>query len=468
MAFLAMLLFTLEATFIKMIGPDINSAQVALMRCVVQFAFLAIWLRGSFRLAFRSDRPRMHIIRGTLSAVGAVADDYVFANLPLATATVIFFGNVIFMTMAAGPVLGEKVGWRRWTATLVGFAGILIVVRPTTVTFDSPMLVAILLAVNSTGITLATKGLTRTEPTATIMGYIGLTTICVNLPWSLATWNWPTGWVWGLTIIIGITGNVRPVGVNLVVPGRRRLGHRAGPVSPDRASGDHRGVALRRDAGCPDGGRRDPRHRLRSLHHAAGGGVARQRRAVRRHRACRAGISPGCAECRRDLLDVAVTKMRADGQADQALAGALRDREAARPRTEIRESRMEMQRRGVGQRRRNAALEQRRPDRVAVVDMDNVVAPGVERPGAGLRTIHRQPGQRRLVGGGLLPPRGQARVDIGELDAQHSGLDFVHALVQALRLMEQWLHGRPALHVAEGTGRRRRSSACARPARRRR
>ena len=208
MAFLAMLLFTFEATFIKMIGPDINAAQVALVRCVVQFAFLAIWLRGSFRLAFRSDRPRMHIIRGTLSAVGAVAYYYVFANLPLATATVIFFGNVIFTTMAAGPVLGEKVGWRRWTATLVGFAGILIVVRPTTVTFDLPMLVAILLAVNSSGITLATKGLTRTEPTATIMGYIGLTTVCVNLPWSLATWDWPSGWVWGLTIIIGITGTI--------------------------------------------------------------------------------------------------------------------------------------------------------------------------------------------------------------------------------------------------------------------
>ena len=107
MAFLAMLMFTIEATFIKMIGRDINAAQVALVRCVVQFAFLAIWLRGSFRLAFRSDRPRMHIIRGTLSAVGAVAYYYVFANLPLATATVIFFGNVIFTTMAAGPVLAK-------------------------------------------------------------------------------------------------------------------------------------------------------------------------------------------------------------------------------------------------------------------------------------------------------------------------------------------------------------------------
>ncbi len=63
----------------------------------------------------------------------------------------------------------------------------------------------------------------------------------------------------------------------------------------------------------------------------------------------------------------------------------------------------------------------------------------MQRAGAGLRTIHRQPGERRLVGSRLLPARGQARVDIGELDAQHGGLDLVHALVQALRLVEQ--HG---------------------------
>lgn len=206
LAFLAMLLFTVEAALARMIGPSINAPQVGLVRSVIQFAFLAIWLRGSFRLAFTSDRPLMHVTRGMLSAIGIVAYYYVFANLAQATATVIFFGSIIFTTIAAGPVLGEVVGWRRWAASLVGFAGILVVARPTTIGLDWPVIVALLLAVNGAGISLATKGLTRTEPTATIMGFIALTTTAVNLPWAVAAWAWPPAWVWGLTLLIGVAG----------------------------------------------------------------------------------------------------------------------------------------------------------------------------------------------------------------------------------------------------------------------
>ncbi|MHB2165902.1 DMT family transporter [Alsobacter sp. R-9] len=208
LAFLAMAMFTVEAVLIRLIGPQANAPQLALVRCLIQFAFLALWLRGSFRIAFTSSRPMMHVMRGMLSAVGSVAYFYAFAHLPLATATVIFFGNVIFTTAAAGPLLGETVGWRRWTATIVGFLGILVVVRPTTMTFDVPMLVALFLALNSAGITLATKGLTRTEPTATIMGYIALMTTVVNLPWAVATWDWPSPTIWVLTVAIGVVGTL--------------------------------------------------------------------------------------------------------------------------------------------------------------------------------------------------------------------------------------------------------------------
>ncbi len=81
LAFLAMAMFTVEAVLIRMIGPQANASQLALVRCLVQFAFLAVWLRGSFRLAFTSQRPMMHVMRGLLSAIGSVAYFYAFANL---------------------------------------------------------------------------------------------------------------------------------------------------------------------------------------------------------------------------------------------------------------------------------------------------------------------------------------------------------------------------------------------------
>jgi drug/metabolite transporter (DMT)-like permease len=89
--------------------------------------------------------------------------------MPLGAATVIFFTSVLFTTALAGPLLAERVGRRRWSATLVGFAGILLVVRPDAIPFDVVLFVAFLLALNAAAINLSTKGLTRTEGTVTIM-----------------------------------------------------------------------------------------------------------------------------------------------------------------------------------------------------------------------------------------------------------------------------------------------------------
>jgi drug/metabolite transporter (DMT)-like permease len=204
----AMLLFVLEAAFVKAIGPEVNAAQVALVRAVAQFVFLALWLRGRTFGMFATARPGMHVLRGLFSATGSLAYFYVFALLPMATATVVFFSSVLFTTMAAGPVLGEKVGWRRWSATLAGFAGILIVVRPGTVTLDWPLLVAFYLAINSSAITLSTKDLTRTEPTETIMAWIGATTLAFCLPIALVTWTWPTVEATVLMVLVAITGTL--------------------------------------------------------------------------------------------------------------------------------------------------------------------------------------------------------------------------------------------------------------------
>ena len=208
LAVFAMLLFTLEATFVKAIGPDVNAAQVALVRGVAQFAFLALWLRGRAWTMFATERPRMHLLRGFFSASGSLAYFYVFALLPMATATVVFFSSILFTTMAAGPILHEKVGWRRWSATLVGFLGILIVMRPGAVTFDWPLVVAFYLAINSSAITLSTKDLTRTEPTGTIMAWIGATTLAFCLPVALATWTWPTTQALVLMVLVGIVGTL--------------------------------------------------------------------------------------------------------------------------------------------------------------------------------------------------------------------------------------------------------------------
>jgi drug/metabolite transporter (DMT)-like permease len=198
----AVLLFTLEATLAKVIGPQINAAQVTLLRGLVQIAVIVSVFRGGFPAALRTRRPFGHVGRGMLSAVGAVAYFHVFANMPLGIATVIFFSSILFTTALAGPFLAEVVGWRRWCAALVGFAGMVAVVRPGAIPFDLTLAAALFLALNAAAINLTTKDLTRTERTVTMMIWIALTTLAISIPWSLAVWTWPT-WT-TLWLMVGI------------------------------------------------------------------------------------------------------------------------------------------------------------------------------------------------------------------------------------------------------------------------
>ena len=207
-AFLAMACFTVEGALARALGPEMNVAQVAVIRSMIQLAAIAAILGPRFRSVLRTDRPAMHVSRGLLSATGTVAYFYVFSTLPLGVATVLFFGSVLVTTLASGPVLGERVGWRRWSATLVGFAGILLVLKPGSIAIGAPLFAALFLAVNAAAINLATKGLTRTESTATIMAWIAAIMLICALPWMFVTWTTPDAVTLALMVGIGLSGTV--------------------------------------------------------------------------------------------------------------------------------------------------------------------------------------------------------------------------------------------------------------------
>lgn len=137
---------------------------------------------------------RLNLLRGGLSGVSWFLYFAAFAALPLAVGTVLSFTSVLFVTALAGPVLGEVVRWRRWTATLVGFAGVVVIVQPwdaAGVGLGWPVLAAIASAFLGAGIVLTTKMLARSERTETIMLYIGLCTTAIAAPFALPQLAWP-------------------------------------------------------------------------------------------------------------------------------------------------------------------------------------------------------------------------------------------------------------------------------------
>ncbi|WP_426438736.1 DMT family transporter [Bradyrhizobium genosp. P] len=89
------------------------------------------------------ERPWLQLLRVTLSTLEVAAFFLATVYLPLADVITYYLAGPIFVTAMSGLVLGEHVGWRRWTAILVGFCGVLIALRPSSQTISWPAMIAL-------------------------------------------------------------------------------------------------------------------------------------------------------------------------------------------------------------------------------------------------------------------------------------------------------------------------------------
>nr|WP_246602563.1 DMT family transporter [Falsiroseomonas tokyonensis] len=200
-------IFNLETTVVKAI-EGVPLATLVLARALGQLGWTLPALLRDPTLPRTRALP-MQVFRGLLSVVSWYTYYIAFVGLPLATATVLSFTSVLFVTALAGPVLGEKVRWRRWSATLIGFAGVVAIVRPGSVgavALDWPLAASLASALMGAAIVLTTKTLARTERTGTIMFWIGVVAVAVALPVALPGLAWP-GWTNLLLLVLcGLCG----------------------------------------------------------------------------------------------------------------------------------------------------------------------------------------------------------------------------------------------------------------------
>ncbi|MEO6185681.1 MAG: DMT family transporter [Steroidobacteraceae bacterium] len=128
---LAGFMFALMDAGMKWIASSYSPFQVATLRSVAALPPVLLWilLRGRAHTLLQVHWP-LHLLRGVLG-VGVMAG-FVFgvARMPLSTAYAIVFVSPLMVTALAVPLLGEKVGPRRWAAIVVGLLGVLVVLRP--------------------------------------------------------------------------------------------------------------------------------------------------------------------------------------------------------------------------------------------------------------------------------------------------------------------------------------------------
>lgn len=212
LSLVAAVFFTLETIFVKLLAGSVSISMIMLVRSAGQLLWVVPALARRGTMLFRTNHPWLHLTRGLFSLICWALYYWSFQRLDLATATVLSFTSVMFVTALAGPVLGEVVRWRRWTATIVGFLGVVLVARPFGADLNPAVLVGLASALFGAGIVLTTKRLSTTEHTDTIMLYIGLVTFTGSLPTGIADFVLPEAWQAFWLVLMAFIG---PAGMQL-------------------------------------------------------------------------------------------------------------------------------------------------------------------------------------------------------------------------------------------------------------
>ncbi len=131
-------IFSGQDWIIKLLSGDYPVHQAIAIRGVVAVLILLAFIAYSGKIeSLRSKRMGLLIVRGLVLMMAYTTYYLAFPSMPLASIVAIWFTVPLFVTALAGPFLGEKVGVRRWIAAIVGFVGVLIIVRPGTDSFDA-------------------------------------------------------------------------------------------------------------------------------------------------------------------------------------------------------------------------------------------------------------------------------------------------------------------------------------------
>lgn len=200
--------FAMTDTSVKwLVLAGLPATQIAFMRYFVAFLLsVGAGLRRGplFARGSRSDLTLV-IVRGLLLVLATVLNFIALGYLPLSVTSTIMNSAPIIVTVLAIPLLGEKVGPWRWGAVLLGFAGVLTVIRPFGADFHWA---TILILINATGLALfsiLTRKLSGRITPQTMQIYMGALGTGVLLPVVAFTWTAPdTVLGWALLIGVGI------------------------------------------------------------------------------------------------------------------------------------------------------------------------------------------------------------------------------------------------------------------------
>ncbi len=194
--------------FVKLIGPEYHALEAAFFRNVIAAALVIPFVLATGGVgALKTKRPLGHALRAVFGLGSNALCFYAYQHIALSSGMAITMSVPIFAALLAIPLLGEKVGWHRWSAIVIGFIGVVIALDPQGA-IQEGSLYALAGTLCWAMVVILVKKLSATESPYTIVFYYMITGALIAtcfLPW---IWVTPTPRVWALYLATGVVGAI--------------------------------------------------------------------------------------------------------------------------------------------------------------------------------------------------------------------------------------------------------------------
>ena len=210
LAFLTYAVFSTCDASLKGLGGMMPVAEIVFLVMVVQFGVILL-LRPTgerWRDIFRMNHPKHVSLRAVCAVTAVLCSTYAFTTIPLAEAYALFFLAPAIVTLMSVVILGERVGWRRYTAVAVGFAGMLLVVKPGFRELHLGHLTAAITACASATTVIILRMIGRTERQVSLLGMVMISCIAASGLLTIPVFVVPPLAALPLLLVAAVTGGV--------------------------------------------------------------------------------------------------------------------------------------------------------------------------------------------------------------------------------------------------------------------
>jgi drug/metabolite transporter (DMT)-like permease len=197
-------LFALMAATVKGASRELPDAMIVFFRNSMGLLALVPWLALGRSRGLTTRDPLGHVVRGLAGVAAMYCYFYAVARTRLADAVLLNQCSPLFIPLVERVWLGEKIPPRLWLVLSIGFAGLVVILRPGTTLFTPVSLVGLASGVLAALAQVGIRRLTRTEPVTRIVLYFAVVGSVVSAPPAAIAWRNPSPALWGALVLLGV------------------------------------------------------------------------------------------------------------------------------------------------------------------------------------------------------------------------------------------------------------------------